>query len=377
MRVLFTSTDGISKLFPLVPLAWAFRTAGHEVLVTFTDEVGMAATTGLQVIEVAPGFDSMALFTKAMEEHPGLAEVFAAPLSDDPTPLAPLLAALNRPFVDRTIETAEQWRTDLVVYEQTATYGLITAARLGVPAVQRNLGILRTGRGQEATAQYLTDVCQRYGIGALPKPATTLEYVTPSMLPFPEPEGRFMRETPFTGGAVLGDRLPQRGSRPRIAVTMGTALPGMHALAVLQPTIAAAASVDADFVLALGDGDLGAVELPANISTVGWTPLDALLRTCDAIVHHGGSMTTMAAIDAGVPQLVLLDAMHLGLKTSAPAVQMRGVGLVAMQSEVDAELLAQLVTDEKLRTATTEVQAELAGLPSPAETVPQLIELAS
>ncbi|WP_433872564.1 nucleotide disphospho-sugar-binding domain-containing protein [Saccharopolyspora sp. CA-218241] len=378
MRVLISSTDGISKLFPLVPLAWAFRAAGHEVLVTFAEQLDQARTTGLQVVDVAPGFDGMAILGKAIEDEPELAAIWADPLGDDPGALSVANALLNRPFLDRTLDLAERWRPDLVVYEQTATYGLITAAHLGVPAVQRNLGLIRTGELHQATCSRMPDVHARIRTAELPSPARIFEYVPPSMLPFPTPEGDFLRELPFTGGTALEDPSPAPPDRARIAITMGSTKPGTDGLGPMAATIEAASQVDAEFILALGaaaDGPLPA--LPANVRVIGWTPLDVLLRGCTAIIHHGGSMTAMAAIDAGIPQLLALPPQSMGNKTVGPGVRHRGVGMIALEDEVDVGTVERLLSDEQMRLATGEVRTEMHGLPTPAEVVPGLVELAS
>lgn len=378
MRVLFTATPPLSKVFALAPLAWAFRAAGHEVLMTFSELTGQAAATGLQIIDAAPGTSGNDLLAEVFAARPELVERWTEPLGDDPAPLAPGVAVLNRPFVGRTVELAEHWRPDLVVFEQSAPYGLITAARIGVPAVQRNLGTIRTGGLHEATARQLADVLDRYGLPALPAPAMTLEFVPPSMLPFSEPEGPYMRYVPYTGGVVVGERLPAPAGRPRVVITLGGIRPGMHGLGPLEATIAATAATDAEFLLALGDADPAPLgELPPNVRPIGWTPLDLLLQTCAGVVHHGGGGTAMAAVEAGVPQLVALDPRYLGHKTLAPAVEKGGVGLVALQDEVTAATLDRLLTDERLRKATADVRAESAGLPSPAAMVPRLLDLTS
>ncbi|MDL4776708.1 nucleotide disphospho-sugar-binding domain-containing protein [Actinomadura xylanilytica] len=377
MRVLFAATPPLSKVFALAPLAWAFRAAGHEVLMTFSEQTGKAAGTGLQIIDAAPGTSGNELLAEIFTARPELVRRWLEPLGDDPSPLAPGVAVLNRPFVQRTVELAEQWRPDLVVFEQSAPYGLIAAARIGVPAVQRNLGTIRTGGLHAATAAQLTDVLDRYDIAALPDPAMTLEFVPPSMLPFPEPEGAYMRYVPYTGGVVVGERLPEPAGRPRVVITMGGIRPGMHGLGPLEATVAAAGRTDADFLLALGDADPAPLgELPPNVVPIGWTPLDLLLPTCAAVVHHGGGGTAMAAVEAGVPQLVALDPRYLGHKTLAPAVEKGGVGLVTLQDEVTAATLERLLTDESLRKATADVRAESAALPSPAAMVPRLLDLA-
>ncbi|GAA4423388.1 nucleotide disphospho-sugar-binding domain-containing protein [Actinokineospora soli] len=376
MRVLFCSTAAIGRLFPLVPLAWALRAAGHEVLVTFGQHLDAAAATGLHVIDAAPGYDGSAVFG-AIRSNPALTErEFATPEERQHAGFVLMVAEANRPFVDRTVELVDQWRPDLVVYEQTATYGLIAAARRGVPAVQRNLGTFRTDGLHDQTGAHLADEMRRHGVEHLPRPALVLEYVPPSMLPFPEPEGEFVRDLPFTSAGVLGDRLPEPQGRPRIALTTGTVKPPAHRHHALSATLAAAAEVDADFALALGDIDYSVCgPLPANVTPVGWTPLDVLLTTCSGLVHHGGGGSTMAAIVAGVPQLLLLDPRFPSTGTMAAAVEVSGVGLVTAPDDVDAAALTALLADEGLRKATADVRAELDTLPTPADLVPRLVDL--
>ncbi|MFI7637823.1 nucleotide disphospho-sugar-binding domain-containing protein [Nonomuraea sp. NPDC049400] len=366
MRVLFCCTPGTSKLFSLVPLAWAAQSAGHDVLVTFAQQTDVAATTGLQVVDVAPGYDWAAMFRGPKGSVPRESVTSAHAPMDQNTAYAMTVAAMNRPLVDRAVETARQWRPDLVVYEQTATYGLVVAAHVGVPAVQRNLGIIRTNDLHATTGELL-------GAPALPRPGLILEYVPPSMLPHSEPEGVFMRYLPYVGGGMTD--LPEpHPDRPRVVITMGATKSVAHRLHGLSKTLTAAAELDAEFLLALGGVDPG--QLPPNVLPIGWTPMNLLLRTSTAVIHHGGGGTTMAAVAAGTPQLLAGDPRFLDHQTMGAAVQSCGIGIVASQDEVTPEMLTRLITDEKLRKATMEVREEWASLPSPAELLPRLLELA-
>lgn len=378
MRVLFSSIPGISHLFALVPLAWAFRANGHEVVLAFGEYTDKAATTGLEVVDVAPGYDGMRLIEQTLEADPELAERFwSESLSDDPTPWAPLFAAINRPLIEETMNIVDQWRPDLVVYEQAATVGLLAAARAGVPAVQRNMGIVRTGEMHEATVVHLADLMERYGIAAVPTPDRVLEYVPPSMLPHDEPEGWFMREVPYTGGGVLGDRLPEQPTKRRVVITMGTVRPGsdFYGLEPVKKIITAASTVDAEFLLALGHVDITPLgELPANVRSIGWAPLAALFRTCAGVIHHGGGGTTMAAIEAGIPQLLALDPLDQGNETTGPAVRQGGIGIVTTLEEIESSMIEQMLTDDTYRQATLRVRDELATLPSPADVAARLID---
>jgi UDP:flavonoid glycosyltransferase YjiC (YdhE family) len=138
--------------------------------------------------------------------------------------------------------------------------------------------------------------------------------------------------------------------------------------------LAAAADLDVELVLALGDVDAEALgTIPPNARIFGWVPLSALVPTCTALIHHGGGGTTLTALEAGVPQLVLATGADNGI--NARAVHNRGVGVSAKIEEVDTALLRRLVTDDALHSAAGQVRAEIAAMPAPAEIVPGLVSL--
>jgi UDP:flavonoid glycosyltransferase YjiC (YdhE family) len=224
----------------------------------------------------------------------------------------------------------------------------------------------------QAITGYLADLVDRYDL-VLPEPAVTIELFPPGMLLF-EPEGWFMRWVSYSGGGVLGDRLPRPPERPRVAVTFGTAELQAFGVDSLKPLVTAAGEVDAEFVLAVGDLDLAPLgALPANVRPAGWTPIYALLRTCVAVVHHGGPATTMTALEVGIPQLVArnhLDPMQYGI---CQAIEAAGIGLQHDRAAMDPALLSRLVGDTGLRQRTAEVRREMLDLPTPAATVERIV----
>ncbi|MBC3840057.1 DUF1205 domain-containing protein [Streptacidiphilus sp. 4-A2] len=162
-----------------------------------------------------------------------------------------------------------------------------------------------------------------------------------------------------------------------MAVTLGTFLPQLMEGEQFRSAVAAMSEVDAEFVFALGNTDLEQLgELPANLRAVGgsdWLPWNALLRTCTASVHHGGSGSSMASMEAGLPQLVLPSVSESGI--NADAVARRGVGLRSSYQELSPELLERVLSDRAMRAAAEEVRRELAAMPAPAELVPRLLAL--
>jgi UDP:flavonoid glycosyltransferase YjiC (YdhE family) len=160
-------------------------------------------------------------------------------------------------------------------------------------------------------------------------------------------------------------------------VSMGTTALQGFGLGSLASIVDAAAAVDAEFVLAVGDVDIDPLgELPPNIRRVGWTPLSSLLRTCTALIHHGGGGNVLNAVAANVPQLIAHDPADLMHHTACTAVRQCDIGLATSYDHVDAAMIETLIADEGMRRATSEVYAENLALPSPAATarcIPELV----
>jgi UDP:flavonoid glycosyltransferase YjiC (YdhE family) len=375
MKVLFVSSPGLGHLFPLVPLAWAFRASGHDVVIAMAEHAERAARSGLEVVDVAPHFSSVAVFEQVAKDSPDFVTTVATRPAVDLAEWGVQIAAVNRPLIDGLIALTDDFKPDLVVYEQGATAGLFAAARAGVPAVQRNHGAFATGGMHDAIAAFLGDLFDKYDLPRpLPKPDVIIESFPPSMILDRSPEGWFMRWVPYGGGEVHGDRWPTAPDRPQVAVSMGTIELQAFGLGAVESIIAAAAEVDAEFVLALGDLDVGPLRpLPPNVRSVGWTTLHRLLHQCTAVVHHGSGGMIMTAIEACTPQLLAPDARDMFQHSGRDAVRKLGIGLVSTADEVSPELLTKLIQDEQLAHRMTVVRDEIHSLPSPAETVRRIV----
>jgi UDP:flavonoid glycosyltransferase YjiC (YdhE family) len=170
----------------------------------------------------------------------------------------------------------------------------------------------------------------------------------------------------------------QPPSRTRICVTLGTSVPSAAGLGALAGVIEAVSDLDAEVVLALGEVDRSTLgPLPGNVRLSGWVPLSALVPTCRVLIHHGGAGTTMNALVAGVPQLVLPHGADQHV--NAAAVQQRGVGLSHLPADADPATagasLQRLLADPTFSQAADDVRTEIAALPPPAEMVSRLEEV--
>lgn len=373
MRVLFTTSPGIGHLFPGISTAWALRARGHEVLLATSGQLDAATSTGLPIVDVAPGVDFAKIFATFDPQRQQQRE-----RKKDPTPdvshASRLFGAISDAMVDGTVRAAEQWRPDLVIHSVLQGAGALVASKLGIPAVSHGIGLGIPAELASQLTEALRPAYERHGVTTAPQVTAALDVSPPSMRTT-EPVGWPMRYVPFNGGGVLPDWLVARPQRPRIAVTLGTVVPNWVGLGPLRWIVDAAKGIDAQFVLAIGDADPTSLgDLPPNVRPAGWVPLGALLDSCAAVIHHGGAGSTLTAAHAGVPQLVLpagADQFR-----NAEAVRTRGLGIVADPSTADATLVTSLLRDAGLRGAATDVQAEMAAMPSPADVVPKLVELA-
>ncbi|WP_431874995.1 nucleotide disphospho-sugar-binding domain-containing protein [Amycolatopsis sacchari] len=375
MRVLFVVTPGIGHLFPTVPLAWALRITGHEVLVATTGAAARAAAeAGLPVADVFPGRDFAALMSERFRSDPELVKLITRE-NTDLAAVVPMLADMSTRLTDGTTSTVEQWRPGVIVQSATEAAAFAAAGRFGIPLVRHGFGFLRAAGMGKLIVSHMTEVMRRLDVTAVPEYQAAIDVAPPSLVP--AVEGWSMRYVPYNRGAVLTDDLVRTGpatGRPRVAVTLGTVATGLTGLGPVARLLSVADQVDAEFVVALGDADTsGLGPVPDNVRLAGWIPLDALLRTSTALVHHGGAGTTLGALVAGVPQLVLPSGSDRYL--NAAAVRDGGAGLSAAEGDLDAELLTRLSEDGDLRRRAQEVRAEIAALPSPVEIAERVIDL--
>ncbi|KMS77324.1 hypothetical protein ACM01_01465 [Streptomyces viridochromogenes] len=379
MRVLITALAP-SHLLCMVPLAWAARAAGHDVLVAGRVEVcAVARQAGLHTADVA------VLPVESL--RPRGARPFPAHGWRHPWELR------VDQVLDGCLAAALSFRPDLVVCDPIEFAGLVVAGLLGVPAVVQRWGGPGTGGAGvlERAREVLGDFCADLGLGApgLPDPVLTLDPCPPS-LRFEEAEpGRPMRFVPYNGSHPVPDWARRAPRRPRVCVTLGlhgstvAAQDGDPAQAEeltarLEAAVGALARrPDVDVVLtapaALHRRLTG---LPGWFRVVERAPLDAVLPGCSLVVHHGGTGTAMTAAVHGVPQLVL--------PTDHPAWAACADGLVrrrvARRPEADdrknpdalARELDILLGPNPHRDHARSLAGEIADQPSPARMVPVL-----
>jgi UDP:flavonoid glycosyltransferase YjiC (YdhE family) len=134
MRVLAIASPMVGHVLPLIPLARAFRDAGHDVLFgTAHEGVEAVRKAGVQVEDVAPGLNVSRVLLGALIRRPLMMRREMAGTGGT-TAVGRMFAPMGERMADRTVRLADDWRPDLVLHEGLAPLGALVAARRGVPA---------------------------------------------------------------------------------------------------------------------------------------------------------------------------------------------------------------------------------------------------
>jgi UDP:flavonoid glycosyltransferase YjiC (YdhE family) len=390
VRILFAAAPAYGLLLPVVPLVWAARAAGHEVLLATTSEMAeIGAAAGLPVADVHPDREHWSALMATIGRPDAVPDDLPREFhlaSQQRAPFAMFTAAMT----EGTVGAARAFAADLVVYTSDHPVGALTAAACNLPGLEVGNRVSWStrdsrrasgdgGGGPRFASEELAQlVRERLGIpDSPPNLVARIDPRPPSMggLGSDEPDALdqvpwwSMRYVPYNGGAVVPGWALTAPERPRVGVTLGTVVPMLSGSSTLGVVVEALSELDVDVILASGRADLsGLGPLPGNVRSVGYLPLSTFIASCSLLIHHGGSGTTAAPLFYGVPQLVLPSFADNPL--SAERVVDRGVGLSGDPATVDADrvrsLALRLLDEPQFSRAAQEVAVEMAAQPSPA-----------
>lgn len=351
---------------------------GLPVVDVFPDQERWDAVMGAAMSPAGPTFEQLAGVPEWM------AETFAKVARTERGPFGPFTLAMT----EGTIEAGRTFGAELVVHTTDHPAGGLTAAALGVPALEVGNRISWSSRDADSPFRVNEDVDRllrdRLGIpGNGPDVIARVDPRPPSMggLATDEPDAFDevpwwpMRFVPFNGGSAVPDWALRRPERPRVGVTLGTVVPLMSGTSSARVALDALADMDVEVVLA-GKIELGSV--PDNVREVGYLPLSVFLPTTSLLVHHGGSGTTAAPLHHGVPQLVLPSFADNPL--SAERVVDRGVGLSHDPATVDADTVRatvrRLLDEPEFAECARAVAEEMVSQPSPSDVLQRAVSRA-
>jgi UDP:flavonoid glycosyltransferase YjiC (YdhE family) len=428
MRVLFTTWAWPSHYFPMVPLAWALRSAGHDVLMTSQpDLLPTMRASGLPHTAVGRDYDVTADHgvsdETTVEPAPArpsrsrppagevagglLGDLAAARLAHGSATTEAIDAEARAMFetiwavrsanrrsglavygpvaeamVDGLLAQARAWRPDLVVYDPLTHAGPVVARLLGVPAVRHLFGPDITSYLTARGGAGLGPMLDRLGLDDVDLVGTATVDACPPGLRIDAATRRLaMRYVPYNGPSEVPSWLLEPPDHPRICLTWGTStdrLAGRRAFLPDEVVLACtklADDRDAELVLAITPRQRDLVpDLPAGIRVVESVPLDALLPTCRAVIHQGGAGTMLTAVRHGVPQIIV--AQLVDQAANACRVVAAGAGRTRAAADLTAAALLGLGHDlldlPGYAAAARTLRRQMLDQPAPADLVTDL-----
>ncbi|GGN33631.1 activator-dependent family glycosyltransferase [Streptomyces fuscichromogenes] len=423
MRVLMAAPALDAHFNGCVPLAWALRSAGHEVRVAaqppLTDSITRAGLTAVPVGRDPELARVMAEAGPRIYAHHEGRDLMAGPDGTvDPEFLRTSNELMTGAFyarindeetIDELVAFCRSWQPDLVLWETFTFAGAIAARVTGVPHArllwgpdlflhmrQALLGQYARDGAQAARApgadpvrDWLTAQLARYGLDFTEETVTgqwRVDQMPASMRLAPGQHTVPMRYVPYNGPvpATVPPWLRTAPERPRLVLTKGLSVrtidsPDGRAVTA-DDFFTAVADLDAEIIAILDDAERDRLTaIPGNTRVVDFASLHVLLPTCAAIVHHGGAGTWATAAIHGVPQLVLAsmwDNIHRARRT-----QELGAGVFVPPAELDPAALRsaldRLLHEPSFAKGAQALRDEMTAEPAPNQIVPVLEQLAA
>lgn len=391
VRVLFSTTAGAGHFGPLVPFARACAAAGHQVAVaapaTFAEQVARAGFDHLPFADVPPEvlgdvFSRVAQLSREEGNRVVITEVFARL---DAQAALPRLKALMT-----------EWAPDIVLRETCEFASMVAASRAGIPQVHVAIGMGRLGAMGEMLAEPLAELSALAGLSTARGQELLAGTATFTSVPevldredgrstdLPGPTGdQESRVWRFREGGAPGfGQLPTSWGRladPLLYVTYGSVTATVARFgSVYGDTLRALADLPVRVLMTTGEGlDSATLEpVPGNARVERWWPQADVMPLAAAVVGHGGFGTTMAALTAGVPQVVVpLFAYDQFVNADRVAGAGAGVQLVGGPGAIDQlpSAVEKLLGEPTYREGARAVAAEIAALPDVA-TCPTVLE---
>ncbi|GAB2953739.1 nucleotide disphospho-sugar-binding domain-containing protein [Nonomuraea fastidiosa] len=387
MRVIFAVWSWSSHYYPLVPLAWAMRAAGHEVVIAgqpaLMPEIARSGHLG---VACGDDVDLGARFLSDVSTRlgpPGPAWKTMAENDREAVERRAygLFVDVARSMTDDLLRFAGRRRPDLIVYDPLTFAGPLVAARLGVPAVRFLFGPVTSPPAWEREA--LRPLSEHLGLPEMGSRGDwTIDSCPPSMQTPEEAGHQPVRYVPYNGPGLEPAWVHQPRARPRVLVSWGTStvrLMGEHAFG-LPTVVAAAARLDVDVVVAVAPRERSLLpDLPPGAIVAESVPFHLLMTACDAVLHQGGAGTMLTAAGLGLPQILfplitdqLVNARSLAATGAGSFLIRRGEGEEEFRDLI-ADRLRSVLENGEWRAAADRLRAEIARQPDPG-TVVSLLE---
>ncbi len=310
MRVLFTNQPMSGHWHPLVPLAQALTSVGHEV--------AFASTPGFCLSMEAKGFRTFPVGADETEEEAQQIGEQLANSNEQPPSVAVLRYRFAGIRADRMLpdilDLISDWHPDVLVRDSAELTACVAAERAGIPhavfqvaapvpwyirAMSEPLNRLLASVGLSIAEP--ADILYRY-LMFYPRPRGLWNPDVPA-----PPTMHAFRYTVFSqsGNEILPEWVAGLEERPTVYATLGTVMNDRTDL--LSAILDGLRGEPINLILTVGrDGspqDFG--EQPPHVHIERYIPQNMLLPLCDLVITHGGSGTMMDALSFGLPMVMI------------------------------------------------------------------------
>jgi len=294
-------------------------------------------------------------------------------------------------MVDDLVTILADLQPDLVVHETAEFGGPLAAAVAGIPWVHHSWGPLRPRHMSRHAGDLVAPLWRKWGVdpdafgghfrflyldicppGFQTSQATAVDVRHP------------LRPIIFsdTDGEDLPPWFSRLAPRPLVYVTFGTVF--NRDLRLFEAVLDGLRGESLNIVVTVGRNNdpaalrAGEPGADSNVYVENYIGHASLLPHCDLAVTHGGSATTLGALDHGIPLLVLPQGADQFRNAERSVAS--GVGRRLLGSEVTPEAVrrdvATLLGDPTYRRRARMIQGEVARMPPPSQRVTLLERLA-
>jgi UDP:flavonoid glycosyltransferase YjiC (YdhE family) len=333
LNVLFSVRPFRGHLHPLIPLARAFRRAGHQVAIASAEDV-IPVVTGAGLPWLPAGLNPREL----SQAFPGEDSDYGYP-------------AIGAKVADLLEIAVEQFPPDVVIREPTDLAPAVAAEVAGAVSVIYGLGHFIPARSWRHLKADETITALRRDYGLAQDPGLDCLYRELYLSVLPPPFERYRRlpvsavqrlqyipwdgDTATAPGAGTDTAATGAVERPTVLVTLGTVY-NTHS-SLFSRFLEALATEPVDVICTLGEGADEAVSAgaPANVRFERYLPHSSILPRCQAMLCHAGFNTMLGCLATGTP--VVCVPIGSDQEFNARKIAAGGLGLWLRDAEASVE----------------------------------------
>jgi len=367
MRILFSAVPAHGHVLPMMPVAHAALSAGHEVSLLTSGSLS-------ELVDPVPVLDAGPTFDELSAAHSARTGAARGAMSTPEDVAEFFVGTRVAATFDLAGGAAAAFQPDLLICDAADEVGPLVAAQRGVPWARHSLGTELPRELAAATAAAARQFGEARGLHS----AARVAYldICPVALQAEDwepPADRIaVRPSPFdqeTKWVPPGFREP---ARPTVLVTLGTMLDDVP---LLSEALEGLADLEVN-VLVTSMPDRPAPLPPQSdgwAHDIGFVPLARVLPLADAVVCAGGMGTILAVLATSVP-FVSMPRFPSQRWITQRAAEL-GAGIVLDGPEGVHDAVDLLLSEDRYRRSAASSAATLAEMAEPGQALARLLAL--